>query len=535
MTGVLRSLGLIVAAHAAGGGVAMAAFLGSDVFLPMAGRQAGVHPSNWYTAVWIHNPGTAPATARIYLLERGTANLNPPWADVEVAAGETELIDNAVETLFSRQVFGALRVTCATQDLLVSSRVYSREAGAGARDSVGQDFAGVPASFAIGLGERTTILGVHQTQPSESSDFRYNFGFVETTGHPATVRVRAFNGDNDDQGFVDLQVREWSQRQVAFRDHFQQVSTVNSRLEVEVIAGTGKVISYGSLISNGAQDPTTFEASVALPPAAFPSGAVMMFDLAACPAGWTELVAARGRAIVAVPAGGTLAGTVGAALSDLEDRPHAHVVDPDPWVTTATGDHSHTTSGSDAVTTSVSAHSHLVDVPVTESVGVSAHSHTVAATPFTTLSAGFHKHEWASYEGGANHEWWSHEADGDPYLMIGTSNGLDMSGSGTYPIALSNPPGPRTFHTDNASSHWHDATVPQRTTSLAGIHAHNVNPAEFASATAGAHGHDVTIVPAATTTSGTHFHDVDTPGTQTTAAATSGVLPYIQLLACRKD
>jgi hypothetical protein len=63
--------------------------------------------------------------------------------------------------------------------------------------------------------------------------------------------------------------------------------------------------------------------------AGVPSGAVMFFNLGSCPAGWTELTAARGRYIVALPAGGTLGGTDGTPLSDLEDRPvgqHTHTI-----------------------------------------------------------------------------------------------------------------------------------------------------------------------------------------------------------------
>ena len=58
-----------------------------------------------------------------------------------------------------------------------------------------------------------------------------------------------------------------------------------------------------------------------------PSGAVMSFNLASCPSGWTELISARGRYIVGLPAGGTLGGTSGTALSNLENRPtgnHTH-------------------------------------------------------------------------------------------------------------------------------------------------------------------------------------------------------------------
>ena len=63
-----------------------------------------------------------------------------------------------------------------------------------------------------------------------------------------------------------------------------------------------------------------------------PGGAVMFFDLAACPAGWTAFDAARGRTLVGLNNGGTRGGTAGTPLGDLEDRAvgqHAHgITDP---------------------------------------------------------------------------------------------------------------------------------------------------------------------------------------------------------------
>jgi hypothetical protein len=250
---------LTALAVAFGAAELFAGFSGTDLFLPMVGRQAGVFPSNWYTTVWVYNPGTEAATARIYFLERGTANPSPPSVDVLVAPGDTEKFDNVVEGLFHRVAFGALRVTCDTQKLVVTSRVYSKGAGAGEKDSVGQDFAGVPASFAIGLHETSRILGAYQTLPAAESDYRFNFGLVETTGHSANVKVTAFDAHDLALGSVSLQVREYSQRQVAFKDQFPAVSTDNVRLELEVTSGSGKVIAYGSGIANGSQDPTTFE------------------------------------------------------------------------------------------------------------------------------------------------------------------------------------------------------------------------------------------------------------------------------------
>lgn len=78
-----------------------------------------------------------------------------------------------------------------------------------------------------------------------------------------------------------------------------------------------------------------------------PAGAVVFFNTAVCPTGWTELVALRGRYPVGLPAGGTLLGTAGTALGNLENRPvglHNHSInDPQhrhsytPPVATSTG------------------------------------------------------------------------------------------------------------------------------------------------------------------------------------------------------
>lgn len=60
-----------------------------------------------------------------------------------------------------------------------------------------------------------------------------------------------------------------------------------------------------------------------------PAGQVAFFNLSSCPSGWTELTSARGRYIVGLPSAGTLAGTAGTALSNLESRAvgqHTHTI-----------------------------------------------------------------------------------------------------------------------------------------------------------------------------------------------------------------
>jgi hypothetical protein len=56
----------------------------------------------------------------------------------------------------------------------------------------------------------------------------------------------------------------------------------------------------------------------------------MFFNSAACPAGWSDLVAGQGRYLVGMPPSGTLGATIGTALGDEENR--------------AVGQHSHSSS-----------------------------------------------------------------------------------------------------------------------------------------------------------------------------------------------
>jgi|GEM_PF-4102603 len=58
---------------------------------------------------------------------------------------------------------------------------------------------------------------------------------------------------------------------------------------------------------------------------AVPKNGVFYTTDSSVPAGYTEYTAARGRMIVGLPSGGTVAGTVGTALSNLENRTHTHV------------------------------------------------------------------------------------------------------------------------------------------------------------------------------------------------------------------
>jgi len=233
-----------------------AGFSGTDVFLPSVGAKPGVPPAVWYTTVWVHNPNTTTANITVHLLER-QANPAPKAYTDTIPSGDTRRYDNAVLTMFGVETFGALRVTSNVK-VIVGSRIYSQSGTLD--DSVGQFFAGVPASFAIGQGQSTELVGVWQTQPGADSTFRYNFGFVETTGTgTCTVQVTVKDFTGAKLTSKSYTVRQWEQVQKGFITEFPTTSTQNARLTVVVTGGTGKVIAFGSQVAQGSQDPSTFE------------------------------------------------------------------------------------------------------------------------------------------------------------------------------------------------------------------------------------------------------------------------------------
>jgi hypothetical protein len=264
---MLRSA-VVAVVLAAASGTALAGFAGTDLFIPMAGRGVGAYPSNWFTTVYLYNPNAEVVSVDLSFLERNKDNVAtaPPRITDTLAPGETRIYENIVEATFGKTAYGAVRIQCS-EKVVASARVFSKESeNAPLTQSFGQDFAATPASFAIGLGEATDILGGYTTQPFQDSDARFNIGCVETTGlGSATVRWTARDAAGVERDSYDRVVPRLSQTQGFFHDYFTSVGLTNSRVSASVVGGTGKVICYGSLVTNDkefpkpVQDPTTFE------------------------------------------------------------------------------------------------------------------------------------------------------------------------------------------------------------------------------------------------------------------------------------
>jgi hypothetical protein len=150
----------------------------------------------------------------------------------------------------------------------------------------------------------------------------------------------------------------------------------------------------------------TAEPSSAQGTGSIPTGALMMFDAAACPAGWSAFNQAKGRAIFGLPDNVPNLRVIGAPLSSTNQSPtHTHIAGHSLRATTSpAGDHQHTVDPV-AFTTSTQrtgtpgegtgpglnksahmthVHNVTIDVPATNTTQAGAHVHPVSLTGAVT-------------------------------------------------------------------------------------------------------------------------------------------------------
>ena len=232
----------------------------TELFLPAVGTGAGVPPSFWYTTIWVFNPNQGAVEVEFSFLRRNQSNTPSEITHtIVVGSGEVVQIDDAVNTMFGIQGFGAMRAV-ADEPVLVTARIYSQGMGQQERDSSGQAFAAVPAQRSIGTGEESDLIGLTNL---EGGDFRYNVGFVETTGQPIRVEATVYTDSGSSWISNSIQLQPFEQRQMSIDQLYNNVigEGDNFRLHVTGGPGDGRVIVFGSRIANGSQDATTFEMS----------------------------------------------------------------------------------------------------------------------------------------------------------------------------------------------------------------------------------------------------------------------------------
>ncbi len=143
-------------------------------------------------------------------------------------------------------------------------------------------------------------------------------------------------------------------------------------------------------------------------------------------------------------------------------------------------------------------HSHSVNPAVATTTYNGNHRHRVDPPNTTTSFDGSHNHIWSRFSNSDRKRWYTYDSSGSQLLITNWDDGIHNNGSGRYPMIA-----------DTSRFHY---------TTKGGSHRHSINISSFNS-------YD----------SGTHNHQVDIAKTASSSAYTSNVMPYLQILYCKKQ
>jgi hypothetical protein len=230
-------------------GTVFAGFTARDVFIPAIGQVEGVAGSHFDSTIFISNPNSESAQIEISFL--ASAGTSSPFSDT-IAAGATRVYSPS--SLFGfMNALGGARVK-SSQNVLVTARVFEQTPGSSL--TKGQTFSAVPADFGVAVGDSADLQGVRQTK-----DYRYNIFLIETTGNALNFDLTVKNNLGADVTTKSLLLQPFEQRLVSLRSLVPTVEISDGFLHIKPTAGNGRVVAAGSQISNGTNEPTSFEMS----------------------------------------------------------------------------------------------------------------------------------------------------------------------------------------------------------------------------------------------------------------------------------
>lgn len=237
---------------------AFAGFQSTVEFLAAVGRVSGQGGAQFYSTVWATNLTGAPISFRFDFLRQGQANTSPAGFSDTLAAGQTKIYENVVETkLGLTNAIGAARIT-STGKILVSERIYNQPPGADLGNTEGLFFAGVPGTFSISPGQSASIQGINQ---GGAENFRYNFAIIETAGGSPTANVQVFDENGTLLGQKAYALLPYEQIQPNVADVVPGIATINARLTATATGAAGSFILAGAQLANVSQDSSGFEMS----------------------------------------------------------------------------------------------------------------------------------------------------------------------------------------------------------------------------------------------------------------------------------
>lgn len=229
-----------------------AGYTSTRAWIPVVGEASGAGGRGFYTTLLVANtsgtandleleffaaaqPGRAPSTTRL--------QLGPSQAG-RIVIGP-DLVGR------SGGGVGALRVS-GSAPFVAAARVFSRGANDPASSEVGMTLNAIPAAFAIGSGESTTLL-------APSATGRYKIYAVETAGFPITFAIAPFDVNGRSFPPRRLYLGAHEQRSWTLQEVFGAAPGAIASLQLSGVNGSGRIIALGTETAPLSQDFSAYE------------------------------------------------------------------------------------------------------------------------------------------------------------------------------------------------------------------------------------------------------------------------------------
>ncbi|HEU4521620.1 MAG TPA: hypothetical protein VFT12_06435, partial [Thermoanaerobaculia bacterium] len=206
-------------------------------------------PALWRSDMRVFNNSDAPQQATLTLFQQNNAG-SPLTATITVNPGETEILDDIVQTLFgASNVGGAVHLTTSNpSSLVVTARTYNQTPNG----TLGLFIPAVTPDEAVGGGDRSLNL----LQAEDSIRYRTNVGIAEVTGNPVTVEILVHLPDTKVTPRIEMPLAANEFRQLGILRELGIGNVYNARLSMRVVSGEGKITAYGSVIDMKTNDST---------------------------------------------------------------------------------------------------------------------------------------------------------------------------------------------------------------------------------------------------------------------------------------
>ena len=249
----------------------------STLIIPAVGHVSGA-ASKWQSDIRVTNAGVVPQKYQLTFTPSGTdATLSSKSTVITADGGATIALDDIVKRWYglgslNDGVNGVLEIRPVTvgnsiggrpgtvaDDIsvstvtLASSRTYNTTPNG----TLGQFIPAIPFSSFIGAGTgnaTSAILSIQQI--AQSAAFRTNFGIVEGSGQPVSALASIFDNQAKKLASVPINLKAGEHQQLDnLLGKANITNLADGRIEVTVVSGAGKVMTYASVVDNKTNDP----------------------------------------------------------------------------------------------------------------------------------------------------------------------------------------------------------------------------------------------------------------------------------------